>query len=436
MLPSGGHEFVCKRCKKPLEVDPTIIDNLKNIKDLDATIDTYFAPAHAKTKSLGKVQHHSDNNIDFVPDADFEVILPSGESNFTPTSEPPHRRTHGGRRLRTNMSNGSVLSKVFDIYQHASDQTGVDHPLCAECTEKILGELEEQLKDQQAENAAYANYIKQLEEEESAFQNMDELEKEISELEGDEEALRKQLLSMEEERKRLKREKEELERDSEKLQNIEKLYWQNYTELQGKLAAFQEEKEAVRVATERAGEQLEVLKKTNLYNDAFHIWHDGHFGTINGFRLGDLPSRQVPWDEINAAWGQAVLLLYTIAKKLNFKFSTYRLVPMGSNSKIIKIDDQSTYELFGTNDYAITKILWYSRYDKAMLGFLQCLKELADHAESEDKHFRLPYRMDRDKIGEMSIKYSISNIETWTKALKYMLTNLKWLLAWMARRQS
>jgi len=92
-----------------------------------------------------------------------------------------------------------------------------------------------------------------------------------------------------------------------------------------------------------------VLKKTNLYNDAFHIWHDGHFGTINGFRLGDLPSRQVrslgvahspltdpawhlltatdrhfqvPWDEINAAWGQAVLLLYTIAKKLNFKFST------------------------------------------------------------------------------------------------------------------
>ncbi len=36
--------------------------------------------------------------------------------------------------------------------------------------------------DQEAENAAYANYIKQLEEEESAFQNMDELEKEISEV--------------------------------------------------------------------------------------------------------------------------------------------------------------------------------------------------------------------------------------------------------------
>lgn len=81
-----------------------------------------------------------------------------------------------------------------------------------------------------------------------------------------------------------------------------------------------------------------------------------------------------------------------------------------------------------------TQLSCFSR-GQAMLGFLQCLKELADHAESEDKHFRLPYRMDRDKIGEMSIKYSNYNVETWTKALKYMLTNLKWLLAWMARRE-
>jgi beclin 1 len=211
-------------------------------------------------------------------------------------------------------------------------------------------------------------------------------------------------------------------------------YWQNFNDFQTKLSAFKEERDAVRMSIEKANNQLELLKKTNLYNDAFHIWHDGHFGTINSFRLGDLPSRNVPWDEINAAWGQATLLLYTIAKKLNFKFSTYRLVPMGSNSKVVKLDDQSTYELYGSNDYMLTKLLWYGRYDKAMLAFLHCLKELGDHAENEDKHFRLPYRMDRDKIGEMSIKHNQYNTETWTKALKYMLTNLKWLLAWLARR--
>lgn len=36
-------------------------------------------------------------------------------------------------------------------------------------------------------------------------------------------------------------------------------------------------------------EHLELLKRTNVLNDAFPIWHDGEFGTINNFRLGRLP---------------------------------------------------------------------------------------------------------------------------------------------------
>jgi beclin 1 len=42
----------------------------------------------------------------------------------------------------------------------------------------------------------------------------------------------------------------------------------------------------------------------NVANDAFHIWHAGPFGTINGFRLGRLSVEQVEWHEINAALGQ------------------------------------------------------------------------------------------------------------------------------------
>jgi len=34
---------------------------------------------------------------------------------------------------------------------------------------------------------------------------------------------------------------------------------------------------------------LELLKRTNVLNDAFPISHDGEFGTINNFRLGRLP---------------------------------------------------------------------------------------------------------------------------------------------------
>jgi beclin 1 len=90
-----------------------------------------------------------------------------------------------------------------------------------------------------------------------------------------------------------------------------------------------------------ACKQLDKLKKTNVFNDVFHIWHDGHFGTINNFRLGRLPSVPVQWDEINAAWGQTVLLLHTMALRLGFKFDRYRLVPYGSQSKLERLDDQS-----------------------------------------------------------------------------------------------
>ena len=71
---------------------------------------------------------------------------------------------------------------------------------------------------------------------------------------------------------------------------------------------------AIGTQIDRAESQLERLKRTNVYNDVFHIWHRGPFGTIAGFRLGKTPTHPVDWDEMNAAWGHAVLLLHTLAQ--------------------------------------------------------------------------------------------------------------------------
>ena len=72
-------------------------------------------------------------------------------------------------------------------------------------------------------------------------------------------------------------------------------------------------------------DQLNKLKKTNVFNATFHIWHSGHFGTINGFRLGRLPSIPVDWNELNTAWGQTVLLLYSLVKKIKLQLQRYKL---------------------------------------------------------------------------------------------------------------
>ena len=55
------------------------------------------------------------------------------------------------------------------------------------------------------------------------------------------------------------------------------------------LGWVQEERDAAVARTEVARVQLAALQETNVLNDAFHIWHDNEFGTINGFRLGRLP---------------------------------------------------------------------------------------------------------------------------------------------------
>ncbi|KAI3965513.1 hypothetical protein MKW92_016591, partial [Papaver armeniacum] len=82
----------------------------------------------------------------------------------------------------------------------------------------------------------------------------------------------------------------------------------------------QEERDSILAKIEFSQAYLESLKRTNVFNDAFLISHEGEFGTINNFRLGRLPKIPVEWDELNAVWGQACLLLHTMAQYFRPKF--------------------------------------------------------------------------------------------------------------------
>ncbi len=95
---------------------------------------------------------------------------------------------------------------------------------------------------------------------------------------------------------------------------LEAQYWHDFNSYQLQLRLHVEERDALLSKIDRASQRLQLLKSTNVFNDAFKIWHDGPFGTISGFRLGRTPEVAVEWDEINAAWGQAVLLLHTMAQ--------------------------------------------------------------------------------------------------------------------------
>jgi len=73
-----------------------------------------------------------------------------------------------------------------------------------------------------------------------------------------------------------------------------------------------------------------------------------------------------------------------------------------------------------------------------MTWFLTCLQEFAEFAINLDKEnnippeksLKFPYKIDGDKVGSHTIVLSFNKNENWTKALKYMLCNLKWVLYW------
>lgn len=61
------------------------------------------------------------------------------------------------------------------------------------------------------------------------------------------------------------------------------------------------------------------------------------FGTISGFRLGRYKD-EVKWSEVNAAWGQAVLLLDMMTRMYpDFKWQAGVLKPMASHSMVRRL---------------------------------------------------------------------------------------------------
>ena len=150
-----------------------------------------------------------------------------------------------------------------------------------------------------------------------------------------------ELQALEQEQAALEREKLELEVEIREVDIKEEEFWRARNAFNTTLIDFQNERDSINSKFDHDSRQLEKLQRSNVFNDTFCISHDGIFATINGLRLGRMHNVPVDWPEINAAWGHALLLLVTVAEKLNFRFEGYEPQPMGSTSRIVR-DRKST----------------------------------------------------------------------------------------------
>jgi len=342
-------------------------------------------------------------------------------------------------------------SRLFEILSARSD---IDHPICVECTDLLVAGLQRRLEAATKERDAYIGFLKQVNADIPTEDEIRESKEALAKAQEAEVSAIKELEKLEKEKAAVDEEIAALEEEAKSLDIEEEEFWASRNTFAVELSEFQDVRDSINLQYDHDTQILEKLQRTNVYNDTFCISHDGKFGTINGLRLGRLSNVPVDWPEINAAWGHTLLLLQTVADKLSFKFSGYELQPMGSTSRIIRYElppspstsrtssqnqkpirppKKSILELYSSGDMPLGLTFMHRRFDTAMEAFLECLRQVGNFVEEETgrdgRPMVLPYRIEGEKIGDVSIRLGIAQDDAWSRACKFTLTCCKFLLA-------
>lgn len=415
----------CQRCRLPLAVH-------KSLSNLTANQNQnllFKYDPHSFSQPVGSSNTNLGEGTIFGNADDASFI------NLTEDANPLYRPVDPDGA----QSEAEKLEKLLD---HISGATGIDLPLCQDCAESVRAALKSEYEEVCQERDAYIKLLNKIKNEPAAGSSeVGQLLASIKTLETECEQSGKLLEQAEQSKLHAEHKLELAKKQHFQAELIGKQAFADRNNLESKLRRSAVETRRLEALAEYQRAQLHKLQKTNVYNDVFLINYDGNFGTINGLRLGRLKDKKVDWTEINAAWGQTLLLVSTVIAKLGIKIPEYRLRPLGSMSRIEKLEinqhtneviTSTTLELFSSGDYSFERLLYHKRLDSAMVAFLDVLDKVGKFVETREPAVKLPYAISDDKIGGCSIKLSLnSSNETWTTACKYVLTNAKWILAYM-----
>lgn len=386
------------------------------------------------------------------------------------TAAPDAKKTTTSSSRTPNQAQTDQMDRVNRLFEILSSRSDIDHPVCLECADMLVDGFQKRLGEATRERDAYARHLRQLQQEASTADD-DEAKTARAEQEESLRRAREAETQAMAELQRLERDKDgldaeivALEAESRQLDAEEEAFWRERNAFAGTMAEYRSERDSVDVRYDNDSQLLRRLQRSNVYNDTFCISHDGSFATINGLRLGRLSSKPVDWPEINAAWGHSLLLLVTVAHRLGYDFRGYEPRPMGSSSTIIRYDTPSpsssrlliagtgtnspsssaaarktpplkkhVLELYSSGDMPLGLTFMHRRFDNAMVAFLELVRQLGRHVEHQTARagqtLSLPYRIDGDRIADVSIKLGIAQDDGWTKACKLTLTCCKFLLA-------
>lgn len=463
----------CQKCKTPLRIDPSLETlnpaSFKILADAAPVLEPKSpeAPRSAAAKDrkqlydkvsqqagtplqkrdvrasqkAGTGRHGQDMSYIMLSESQVAPSTGASPKKKSSTKKPEVSSTEEGQSLSDELE---MTRRLFEILSARSD---IDHPVCSECTELLLEGLQKRQTGVTRERDAYVEFLKRAQQDIPTEEEKAQTQRALEDAQRREKKALEELEALEAEKARMEDEIAALDAEAEALDEEEEEFWRERNAFTAELTAFQEERDSLQTQLAHDTKVLEALQRTNVYNDTFCIGHDGTFGTINGLRLGRTPEQSVDWPEINAAWGQTLLLLTVVIGKLGHKLKGFELVPVGSTSKVIKLEyaqsastsdgkpKKTVFELFSSGDLPLGLGFLHRNFDNAMVAFLECLRQVGEHVERTTPRagtagLKMPYPIVKDKIGDVSIKLgNFGQEEQWTKACKYTLTCCKFLLA-------
>lgn len=325
------------------------------------------------------------------------------------------------------------LDTIFNII---SSKYEIDYPVCSDCASTLIEQMKSKYETLNKEKEMYMQFLRKLTAQNGP--NVEKTKKALKDLDEMKENERKILKQLSEEKQRhlnLNKELRELEEDLEKLEAEEH---ELCLEKNQKEMSIEKNISELNIAKNKYYQNLDFLdslRKTNVFNNFFDISNDGKFGTINGLRLGCLDDIKVTWHEINAALGQLVLLLSTCLNILALDLKEYKLIPMGSTSKIEKYGtdssgatSKSVVQLYCTGEFSIGGFFSHNNLDVGMVCLVEILNQIGAYIKELDNTCQLPYPMDGDKVAGFCIRPSgRSGWENWTNGCRFLLINVKWI---------
>lgn len=469
-------QLICQKCRTPVRIDGTVEDlnpaSFKILADAAPSLEPKSpdaprsAAARERRQQYDQVSQQAGSPINkrhvstgqrekirpdmsyiMLSDSQIEPEEPSPTPLSAAKSKPAPKKLTSEDRNEVEPITAEGHDQAMKLFEILSARSDIDHPICSECTELLLDGLHKRQAATIRERDSYVQFLKQAQEDIPTDEEKAKTKRDLEEAQQREKRALEELEQLEAEKARMEDEIAALDAEADGIDDEEEQFWRERNAFTAELTAYQEERDSLQNQLAHDNKVLEALQRTNVFNDTFCIGHDGLFGTINGLRLGRLADHPVDWAEINAAWGQTMLLMAVVAEKLRFGFKGYKLHPIGSTSKIEKIEATdvngstagkpkgTVFELYTSGDVPLSFGLLHRSFDSGMVAFLDCLRQLGEHVEktsqgTDSAGLKMPYRIAKDRIGDVSIKLgNFGQDEQWTKACKYTLTCCKFLLA-------